>query len=210
MLPGRRPLACARARGLPHRRLVPRSPAAAPTFWTVSTQADFLKGDVEDLSIDSDGRVFLGPVTRARRRDRRAVPVDGARRRRTARCGRAPATKARSCKSPATARLRRSSTRPSSKSTRSRRRPAAASTSATSPDGKIYQVARRRHVEDASSIPTTSTSGRWRSRPTGNVFAATGDKGIIYKITPDGKGALFYKTNTTQRRVARDRQRAAT
>jgi hypothetical protein len=35
--------------------------AATPTFWTVSTQADFLKGDVEDLSIDSDGRVFPGP-----------------------------------------------------------------------------------------------------------------------------------------------------
>src|SRR3954466_3232710 len=35
---------------------------ATPTFWTVSTQADFLKGDVEDLSIDSDGRVVLGPA----------------------------------------------------------------------------------------------------------------------------------------------------
>src|SRR5204862_7229618 len=35
--------------------------ASTPTFWTVSTQADFLKGDVEDLSIDSDGRVFPGP-----------------------------------------------------------------------------------------------------------------------------------------------------
>ena len=37
--------------------------AAMPTFWTVATQVDFLKGDVEDLSIDSDGRVFLGPST---------------------------------------------------------------------------------------------------------------------------------------------------
>ena len=36
--------------------------AATPTFWTVSSQADFLKGDVEDLSIDSDGRMFLGPA----------------------------------------------------------------------------------------------------------------------------------------------------
>jgi len=36
--------------------------AATPTFWTVSTQADFLKGDVENLSIDSDGRVFPGPA----------------------------------------------------------------------------------------------------------------------------------------------------
>ena len=35
--------------------------ASAPTFWTVGTQSDFLKGDVENLSIDSDGRVFLGP-----------------------------------------------------------------------------------------------------------------------------------------------------
>src|SRR5215831_6812446 len=37
--------------------------ASTPTFWTVSTQADFLKGDVENLSIDSDGRVFPGPST---------------------------------------------------------------------------------------------------------------------------------------------------
>src|SRR5215510_11263055 len=37
--------------------------ASAPTFWTVSTQADFLKGDVDNLSIDSDGRIFLGPAT---------------------------------------------------------------------------------------------------------------------------------------------------
>src|SRR6476661_5703717 len=37
--------------------------ASAPTFWTVSTQTDFLKGDVDNLSIDSDGRVFLGPAT---------------------------------------------------------------------------------------------------------------------------------------------------
>src|SRR5438105_10420955 len=36
--------------------------ASAPTFWTVSTQADFLKGDVDNLSIDSDGRIFLGPA----------------------------------------------------------------------------------------------------------------------------------------------------
>jgi hypothetical protein len=31
----------------------------------------------------------------------------------------------------------------------------------------------------------------------GNVFAATGDKGVIYKITPDGKGTPFYETKAT-------------
>src|SRR6266567_2503506 len=37
--------------------------ASSPTFWTVSTQPDFLKGDVSNLSIDGDGRVSLGPAT---------------------------------------------------------------------------------------------------------------------------------------------------
>src|SRR5262245_43610841 len=37
--------------------------ASTPTVWTVGTHADFLKGDVDTLSIDSDGRVFLGPAT---------------------------------------------------------------------------------------------------------------------------------------------------
>ena len=29
------------------------------------------------------------------------------------------------------------------------------------------------------------------------MFAGTGDKGVIYKIAPDGKGAPFYKTKAT-------------
>src|SRR3954467_4649392 len=36
--------------------------AALPTFWQVSTEADFLKGEVENLSIDTYGRLTLGPT----------------------------------------------------------------------------------------------------------------------------------------------------
>src|SRR3954452_12515285 len=36
--------------------------AAVPTFWQVSTESEFLKGDVENLSIDSYGRLTLGPA----------------------------------------------------------------------------------------------------------------------------------------------------
>ena len=36
--------------------------AAVPTFWQVATEADFLRGEVEGLSIDSYGRLTLGPV----------------------------------------------------------------------------------------------------------------------------------------------------
>ena len=31
----------------------------------------------------------------------------------------------------------------------------------------------------------------------GNVFAGTGDKGVIYKIGPNGQGAPFYETKAT-------------
>src|SRR5262245_50019019 len=37
--------------------------AALPTFWQVSTEADFLRGDVENLAIDSFGRLMLGPTS---------------------------------------------------------------------------------------------------------------------------------------------------
>src|SRR5262247_968548 len=37
--------------------------AANPTFWQVSNEAEFAKGDVENLSIDGYGRLTLGPST---------------------------------------------------------------------------------------------------------------------------------------------------
>ena len=37
--------------------------AASPAFWRVSTQAEFLRGDVENISIDADGQLLLGPQT---------------------------------------------------------------------------------------------------------------------------------------------------
>ena len=37
--------------------------AALPTFWQVSTEAEFLEGEVENLSIDPFGRLTLGPAT---------------------------------------------------------------------------------------------------------------------------------------------------
>ena len=36
---------------------------SSPVFWRVSTQAEFLRGEVESLSVDADGHLTLGPVT---------------------------------------------------------------------------------------------------------------------------------------------------
>src|SRR5688572_1398138 len=37
--------------------------AALPTFWQVSTESEFLRGEVENLSIDTYGRLTLGPTS---------------------------------------------------------------------------------------------------------------------------------------------------
>src|SRR4029434_4193006 len=37
--------------------------ASSSKFFQAATQADFLKGDVENLSIDGQGRLVLGPAT---------------------------------------------------------------------------------------------------------------------------------------------------
>ena len=170
--------------------------AAMPTFWTVATQADFLKGDVENLSIDSDGRVFLGPSTTLVAETAAPFLWTHRRGRATGRFGPEPATKARCSRSARTARPRRSSTRPSWRSTRSRAAPNNGLYVATSPDGKIYHVAADGTREDVLRSRRQVHLGA-RRRSSGALFAATGDKGVIYKITPDGKGARFYKTNAT-------------
>ena len=37
--------------------------AASPAFWRVSTQEEFLQGEVENVSIDATGQVLIGPDT---------------------------------------------------------------------------------------------------------------------------------------------------
>ena len=34
----------------------------------------------------------------------------------------------------------------------------------------------------------------------GNLFIATGDSGIVYRVTPDGKGSEFFRTEETHAR----------
>ena len=76
-----------------------------------STQADFLKGDVENLSIDSDGRLFLGPATALVAETSAPVPLDAARGRRRHAVGRHRQRRKGPEDRAATARPRRSSTR---------------------------------------------------------------------------------------------------
>jgi hypothetical protein len=169
--------------------------AAMPTFWTVSTQTDFLKGDVEDLSIDSDGRVFLGPSTSLVAET--AAPflwtvvssADGTLWAGTGNEGKV--LKVGKDGKVATffdaTELEVHAIVPA---------PNNGLYVATSPDGKIYQVSAdgtaRTFFDPEDKYIWALALDR-----TGNLFAATGDKGVIYKISPEGNGTRFYKTSST-------------
>src|SRR5262245_7144258 len=169
--------------------------ASAPTFWTVSTQADFLKGDVDNLSIDSDGRIFLGPATTQIAET--SAPflwtiLAGA-------DGTLWAGSGNEGQVLKIARDGKASTffdAPEMEVHALAPAPNGGLYVDTSPDGKIYQVS-----ADGKSKTFFDPDDKYiwalATAPDGTVFAATGEKGNIYRITPDGKGSLFYKTNTT-------------
>jgi hypothetical protein len=169
--------------------------AATPTFWTVSTQIDFLKGDVTDLSIDSDGRVFLGPSTTVLAET--AAPFlwsivagpDG-----TLWAG--SGNEGKVLKVDKDGKISTFFDAAELEVHAVAAAPGGGIYAATSPDGKIYAIA-----ADGTSRTLFDPEDKYiwalAVDKAGNVFAATGDKGVIYKITPDGKGTRFYKTNAT-------------
>jgi sugar lactone lactonase YvrE len=166
--------------------------AASPTFWTVSTQADFLKGDVEDLSIDSDGRVFLGPS--ASLVAETAAPflwtvvsaADGA-------LYAGSGNEGKVLKVSPDGKLTTFFDAPELEVHAIAPAPNDGLYVATSPDGKIYAVS----ASGSSRVffdPEDKYIWALAVDGDGNLFAATGDKGTIYKITPDGNGSRFYRT----------------
>jgi hypothetical protein len=169
--------------------------AAAPTFWTVGTQADFLKGDVENLSIDGDGRVLLGPS--ASLVAETAAPFLW-----TLHAGSDGTIWAGSGNEGKLLRVGKDGKLTTVFDAGELEVHAVAMAPnggmyvGTSPDGRVYHVS-----ADGSSRTFFDPEDKYiwslAVDRAGNVFAATGDKGVIYKIAPDGKGTPFYRTNTT-------------
>ena len=169
--------------------------ASAPKFFQATTQTDFLKGDVENLSIDSHGQLTLGPVTELVYETSApflwsmvAAP-DGSLFIGTGNEGKVfrvdPQGRGSVFFDSAELEAHALALAPNG-----------GLYVGTSPDGRIYKV-------DRSGSATTFFDGEdkyiWALAvdAKGNLFAGTGDKGVIHKITPDGKGSVFYKTNTT-------------
>jgi hypothetical protein len=169
--------------------------AALPTFWQVSTEADFLRGEVENLSIDSYGQLTLGPTS---------TPVydssapflwtvvalpDGSVYAGSGNEGQVFRVDAAGKGGVFfdSEELEVHAIAPA---------PGGGLYVGTSPQGKIYKV----DTSGKGSVffdPDDRYIWSLVVDRSGNVFAGTGDKGVIYKITPDGKGTVFYQTKAT-------------
>jgi sugar lactone lactonase YvrE len=169
--------------------------ASSPKFFQSATQADFLKGDVENLSIDSHGQLTLGPATElvfetsAPFLWSMIAESDG-----SIFIGTGNEGKVFRIDPQGKGALFFDSTELEAHALAPA--PNGGIYVGTSPDGRIYKVDRN---GTASTFFSSDDKYIWALAvdAKGNLFAGTGDKGIIYKITPDGKGTPFYKTNAT-------------
>lgn len=169
--------------------------ASVPTFWQVSTEAEFLRGEVDNLSLDGYGRLTLGPTATAVWES--TAPFlwtmvsapDGSIYVGSGNEGQVqkidPAGNATTFFDAAELEVHALALGPDG-----------SLYVGSSPDGKVYKVDRTGKgtvfFDPADRYIWSLAVDR-----AGNVFVATGDKGVIYKVTPDGKGAPFYETKAT-------------
>jgi hypothetical protein len=169
--------------------------ASSPKFFQAATQADFLKGEVENLSIDTRGQLVLGPATELVYETPSpflwtvtAAP-DGSLFMGTGNDGRVFRVDAQGAGTAFfdAAELEVHAMAPA---------PNGGLYVASSPDGKIYKVDRN---GTATTFFDPEEKYIWAlvTDAAGNVYAGTGEKGVVYKVAPDGKGAPFYRTKAT-------------
>jgi len=169
--------------------------ASSPKFFQAATQGDFLKGEVENLSIDGRGQLVLGPATDLVYETPApflwtVTPApDGSIFIGTGNDGRVFRVDPQGKGAPFfdAAELEVHAIAPG---------PNGTLYVATSPDGKIYKVDR---TGSSTTFFDPEEKYIWALAvdSKGTVYAGTGEKGVVYKIGPDGKGAPFYQTKAT-------------
>jgi sugar lactone lactonase YvrE len=169
--------------------------ASSPKFFQAGTQADFLRGDVSNLSIDNRGQLVLGPATELVYETAApflwsVVPgADGSIFIGTGNDGRVFKVDPQGKGAPFfdSAELEAHALAPA---------PDGGLYVGSSPDGRIYKVDRG-GASTTFFEPGEKYIWALATDARGNLYAATGEKGVIFKIGPDGKGARFYEAKAT-------------
>jgi len=168
---------------------------ASPTFWRVSTQAEFLRGEVDSLSIDANGHLVLGPVadeffeTTALALWSLTSASDGAIWVGSGSDGRLYRIGPDGTGSIIldTDEIDIHTVVPAD---------AGAVLAATSPDGRIYRV---NPDGQTTTVLDPNDTYIWAlaQAPDGTLYAATGDMARIYRIPPGGDGEVFFQSDAT-------------
>ena len=168
--------------------------AASPTFWRVSTQQEFLRGEVESLSVDPDGQLLLGPETEVLHEATSpflwtVVDADGALLVGSGSDGRVT-------------RVEPDGTATTLFEADELDVHAVASGGdgaiyvGTSPDGAVLRIG-----ADGERTPVFDPEEKYIwdlvVGSDGSLFVATGDAGRIYRVAPDGTASRFYDTQAT-------------
>jgi sugar lactone lactonase YvrE len=165
---------------------------ASATFWTVATQAEFLKGDAMSLSIDGDGRLALGPAVEQIAETSApvlwslvAAPGGG--------FFAGSGNEGRIFKIDRHGQSRVFFDAGELQVHALANAPDGSLYAGTSPDGKVYRIA----PDGTSTVffdPDDKYIWALATDAKGVVYVATGERGVIYRVTPDGEGAPFYRT----------------
>ena len=168
---------------------------AAPTFWRVSTQAEFLRGDVESLSVDADGHLVLGPMTvaffdtTAPMLWSLASASDGAIWVGSGNDGRLYRVEA-----DGGGRVVFDADELDIHAVVAGAEGAVLA--ATSPDGRVYRVTPE---GETSTVFDPDDTYIWALAvaPDGTMYAATGDAARIYRVTAQGESEVFFESDAT-------------
>lgn len=169
--------------------------ASKPVFWQTATLTDFLRGEVENLSIDGHGRLVLGPASEIVAETTSpflwamVVAPDG-----SIYLGSGNEGKVFRIDAAGTIDTFFDATELEVHALALA--PDGSLYAATSPEGRIYKIDRD---GEGTTFFDPDDKYIWSLAldRQGNLYAGTGDKGLIYKITPDGKGSAFYATKAT-------------
>ncbi len=175
--------------------------AVETKFWQQDELSDFEKGNLNKLSVRSDGRLFLAPVVTELLDSSTpylwTVAQDSTGNLYTGGGGPSGSTAKlfqvdRVGKSKVLAELDGLEIHAIAVDARDR------VYAATAPDGKVYRVINGK--AEVFFDPHAKYIWAMIFSKAGDLFIATGDRGDIYKVTPDGKGTVFFKTEETHAR----------
>ncbi len=167
---------------------------AGPTFWQISTEAELLRGEVDNLAVDSYGRLTLGPTTTQVYES--SAPFlwamvqtpDG-----TSYLGSGNEGQVLRIGADGAARVFFDAEELEAHALAVA--PDGSIYVGTSPDGRVYRVTAAGAASPFFDPPDRYIWSLAVDR-TGTVFVGTGDKGVVYRVTPDGRGDPFYQTKT--------------